>query len=85
MLPTLICVACFHLGIIEKIAAKYNPAAGYARGGVVVDWEKALQSSPLGSGEKSNHFSDDMCVRKILLGRQCTQRVRAADRNSFWQ
>ena len=21
-----------------------------------------------------------MCVRKILLGRQCTQRVRAADR-----
>ena len=56
------------------------PAAG-----VLVDWEKASQSSPLGSGEKSNHFSDDMCVRKILLGRQCTQQVRAADRNFHWQ
>ena len=56
------------------------PAAG-----LLVDWEKASQSSPLGSGEKSNHFSDDMCVRKILLGRQCTQQVRAADRNFHWQ
>ena len=30
-----------------------------------------------------DHFSDDMRVRKILLGRQCTQRVRAADRISL--
>ena len=27
--------------------------------------------------KKSNHFSDDMCVRKILLGRQCQRRAAA--------
>ena len=32
-----------------------------------------------------DHFSDDMRVRKILLGRQCTQRVRAVDRDPLWQ
>ena len=33
--------------------------------------------------KKSNHFSDDMCVRKILLGRQCVQRTRAVGRKPF--
>ena len=32
-----------------------------------------------------NHFSDDMCVRKILLGRQCVRRTRAVGRNPNWQ
>ena len=33
--------------------------------------------------KKSNHFSDDMCVRKILLGRQCVRRTRAVGRKPF--
>ena len=35
------------------------------------------------AAKKSNHFSDDMCVRKILLGRQCVRRTRAVGRKPF--
>ena len=33
------------------------------------------------AAKKSNHFSDDMRVRKILIGRQCARRARAIGRN----
>ena len=45
--------------------------------------QKGLAEFASADANHFNHFSDDMCVRKILLGRQCTQRVRAADRISL--
>ena len=53
------------------------------KGGEVHLTAESFAEFALAGAKESNHFSDDMRVRKILLGRQCVRRTRAAGRKSF--